>query len=202
MFLFERTNKRYDIDRVLLEWEYLSEKVKWYRKAGPQTALQYVEGNTCPYTDPCGSWTYRLMNGEGTMLATPRTPVKTEHDIAKTVPDYEGTIFEEIMNDWDAYRMRVLCRKKQTTYTVHTDVTPFRYHLALITNPDAYVVYPTHKKLFQIPADGYVYRMNTTEPHTVMNCGPDRYHLVWGSITKEKEYENECAEIKLRYAGY
>jgi len=142
------------------------------------------------------------MNGEGTMLATPRTPVKTEHDIAKTVPDYEGTIFEEIMNDWDAYRMRVLCRKKQTTYTVHTDVTPFRYHLALITNPDAYVVYPTHKKLFQIPADGYVYRMNTTEPHTVMNCGPDRYHLVWGSITKEKEYENECAEIKLRYAGY
>ena len=185
MFLFERTSKRYDIDRILLEWENLSKKVKWY-DAGPQTALQYAEGNTCPYTDPCGSFTNRLMSGKGTMLATPRTPVKSEHDIAKTVPDYEGTIFEEIIKDWDAYRMRVLCRKKQTTYSIHTDVTPFRYHLALVTNPDAYVVYPTHERLFHIPADGYVYRMNTIEPHTVMNCGEDRYHLVWGSIRDEQ----------------
>ena len=198
MFLFERTSKQYDIDRVLLEWENLSEKVKWYKKSGPQTALQHAEGNTCPHTDPCGSWTFRLMSGEGTMLTTPKNKVNSEHDINTIVPEYKGTVFEDIINDWDAYRMRVLCRKKQTTYSIHTDVTPFRYHLALITTPDAYVVYPTHKELFQIPADGYVYRMNTTEPHTIMNCGPDRYHLFWGSISKEKEYE----QTKLQFFGY
>ena len=173
MFLCERTDVKYDLNRVLTEWENIQNSVKWYRDT--QTALQFAEGNECPYTDPCGSFTNRVSEN-----------VDSEYDIIKTVPDYEGTIFEKILKDWDAYRTRILLRKKQTTYTVHTDVTPFRYHLALITNPDAYVVYPTHERLFHIPADGYVYRMNTTEPHTVMNCGPDRYHLVWGSIRDEQ----------------
>ena len=181
MFLCERTDVKYDLNRVLTEWENVQNSVKWYRDT--QTALQYAEGNECQYTDPCGSFTNRVSEN-----------VNREQDIDQIVPDYKGTIFENIMNEWGAYRTRVLCRKKQTTYSLHTDVNSVRFHLALVTNDTCYVVYPQKEKLFHIPADGYVYRMNTHEPHTVMNCGEDRYHLVWGS--------REVEEMGLRYAGY
>ena len=190
MSLFERTNVQYDIEQILREWESIRPKIVWYGK-GSQTALQYAEGQDCPYTDPCGSFTNRVGK-----------TVNEEKDITVLTPAYKNTIFETIIKEQNAYRMRVLCRKKQTTYTIHTDVTPFRFHLALITNPDSYVVYPNRNKLYHVPADGYVYRVDTSVPHTVMNCGPDRYHLVWGSISQEEKHVKYTSYTMLKYAGY
>ena len=64
-----------------------------------------------------------------------------------------------------------------TTYSVHADKAP-RLHLAIVTHDDAYFFWPEHKVFVNIPSDGYVYWIDTTEKHTFVNAGPDRVHLV------------------------
>ena len=64
-----------------------------------------------------------------------------------------------------------------STYSVHQDKAP-RLHLALDTHPNAYFFWPEHKEFVHIPADGFVYWVDTTKPHTFVNAGPDRTHLV------------------------
>ena len=183
--LLIKTDISYDIDR--LNHERKNMKVEWFTST--QTGLQYASNPLNQYTDSCGSFTKRiLLSG----LAS------SEEDFTHIVSEYKGTLYETIMQEQNAYRTRILCRPKQTCYTVHTDVTKYRYHLALVTNPDCFVLYPDKNCMFHIPADGYVYRMITNINHTVANCGNDRYHLSWGS------HDNpfKTHEVNLRYAGY
>ena len=169
--LVSRTNISYDIDELNFIRNHMT--VEWYNKN--QTGLQYATfvNNSNVYTQSCGSYTQRIL------------PMSNfaghEEDFIHIIPDYKNTLYETLIQEQNAYRTRILCRPKQTCYTIHTDVTNERYHLALETNSQCYVVYPESSQLFHIPADGYVYRMVTNVPHTVMNCGPDRYHLTWGS---------------------
>ena len=49
----------------------------------------------------------------------------------------------------------------------------------LITNPNAYFIFPTLNEIMHIPFDGYLYEVDTTILHSFVNCGPDdRTHLV------------------------
>ena len=90
---------------------------------------------------------------------------------------YEGTVFADIIQDVNGERARIMEMNPSTTYTVHKDNSP-RYHLALITNPNAYFIFPTLNQIMHIPADGYLYEVDTTILHSFANCGPDRTHLV------------------------
>jgi hypothetical protein len=90
---------------------------------------------------------------------------------------YEGTVFADVIRDMHGERSRIMHMQPRTSYFVHQDKTP-RYHLALITNPNAYFIFPTLNEIVHIPADGYVYEVDTTILHSFVNCGPDRTHLV------------------------
>jgi len=73
---------------------------------------------------------------------------------------------------------RLLSIPPQRSYPVHRD-SSMRYHLALETHPFAYIIYPTLNRIYHIPNDGYLYRMDATRPHAAINCGPlSRTHLV------------------------
>ncbi len=162
----------YDIDQLQWEWFSLRDRLMdnmWHKSQGAriwQTCLQYAPNmimyNKDKFTDGAGSF-------HGTD--------KEEKDYSHLNPFYEGTIFETIINDFNGFRARFMMMEKHSTYSIHRDKSP-RYHLAIETNPDAYFLFPRTSSLEHIPADGYVYEVDTTQDHTFVNCGPDRTHLV------------------------
>lgn len=94
--------------------------------------------------------------------------------------EFRGTYFEEILSSlpFPFGRTRIMWVPPQKCYPIHTDHS-FRYHLALDTHDGAFFFYPEAGKVYQIPADGYLYKMDATVPHTAVNCGPlARVHMV------------------------
>ena len=160
-----RLNQSYNLDRCLVEWDRISSIINWAVSGDEslQTCLQYnslSEGN--PFTDGAGSF-------RGT------DKVELDYNILHRI--YEGSVLADIIRDLNGVRSRIMTKKMHTTYSIHADHAP-RYHLALITNPNAYFIFPTLNEITHIPADGYVYEVDTTIPHSFVNCGPDRTHLV------------------------
>lgn len=93
---------------------------------------------------------------------------------------FRGTLFEDVLRALPVRfgRTRLMCVPPQRCYPVHSDET-IRYHLAISTHPYAYIAYPSLNRLYNIPEDGHVYRMDPRVPHTAINCGPiRRFHLV------------------------
>ena len=102
----------------------------WYSSGdgSPQTCLQRNPKNgRDPFTDGAGTF---------------RNTGKKELDYNVLLDMYKGTVFDEIILGVNGVRARIMTKKMHTTYSVHQDKTP-RYHLALITNPNAYFIFPT-----------------------------------------------------------
>jgi hypothetical protein len=107
-----------------------------------------------------------------------------EKDFKFFNPEFQGTVFEEIYNSFPVKigRMRLMSLPAKKCYWMHTDPYMVRYHFAIITNEDAYILYRKHGH-YHIPVDGHCYVMNTTEHHTAVNAGlEDRIHLVISGI--------------------
>ena len=165
-----RTHFQYDIEEIRRTWEELSSvrlsPSQWYQNT--QTMLQHSDTCTDPYTEGCGS--------------IKRAHPRTEKDFRHLNPIYKGTIFEDILKEVGACRSRIMIKPKHTCYSLHSDRTG-RYHLPIITNPQAFFVFtdpdnPRLATLDHIPADGHVYWTNTTRTHSFLNGGDKRTHLV------------------------
>ena len=174
-----KTNHCYDLDRCLVEWEFIQLRLgdKLYDNdevlgtgiygQRRQTCLQRSNKSVVnPYTDGAG---------ENRDKKDRIIKVQSEYRILNEV--YEGTVFAEMIQDVNGERSRIMEMNAYTTYSIHNDNSP-RYHLALITNPNAYFIFPTLNEIVHIPADGYLYEVDTTILHSFVNCGPDRTHLV------------------------
>ena len=148
----------YDSDKVLGTGIYGQRR---------QTCLQRSNKNVVnPYTD-----------GTGEHREKKDRIIKAQSEYTVLNEVYEGTVFADIIQDVNGERARIMEMNPSTTYTVHRDNSP-RYHLALITNPNAYFLFPTLNEIIHIPADGCLYEVDTTILHSFVNCGPDRTHLV------------------------
>jgi len=195
--LIRKTNHCYDLDKCLVEWELIQLRmgdVLWDSDKVLGTGIYGQRRQTClqrsnksgvnPYTDSqtTEAWLKKHISNQYTGGAGERREKKdriikeyTEYTVLNEV--YEGTVFADAINDVNGVRSRIMHMQPRTTYFVHQDKTP-RYHLALITNPNAYFIFPSLNEIVHIPADGYVYEVDTTILHSFVNCGPDRTHLV------------------------
>ena len=185
-----KTNHSYDLDKCLVEWELIqlrlgdklwdSDKVLGTGVYGQrrQTCLQRSNKSVVnPYTDGAGArreWTISRWQAP---KAKKKSIIKDQSEYKILNEAYEGTVFADIIQDVNGERARIMEMNPSTTYTVHRDNSP-RYHLALITNPNAYFLFPTLNEIMHIPADGCLYEVDTTILHSFVNCGPDRTHLV------------------------
>jgi len=182
--LIRKTNHCYDLDKCLVEWEIIQSRFGdnlWSKPLGVnrQTCIQRSsKADVNPYTDGTGSITGRKgpAGVDGNNPAEDRI-LMSQSDYIILNDIYEGTVFADVVRDMNGERSRVMHMQPRTSYFVHQDKTP-RYHLALITNPNAYFIFPTLNEIVHIPADGYVYEVDTTILHSFVNCGPDRTHLV------------------------
>ena len=163
----ERTEFKYDLEAVNTQWIKAKKSLTpeaWYQKS--QTCLQFSPQCVNRWTEGCGS--------------IKRAGGRTEQDFYRLNPIYENTIFEQIINDLGAVRTRVIAKSKNTCYSIHLDRTP-RYHLAMDTHQHALFVFCESTTVWHpihIPADGYIYMVDTRFPHTFVNAGPTRTHLV------------------------
>ena len=193
--LIRKTNHCYDLDKCLVEWELIKLRMgdKLWSKPLSVNRQTRIDGSrvnrqTCiqrsnkddvnPYTDGTGSITGRKgpAGVDGNNPAEDRI-LMTQSDYIILNDIYEGTVFADVIRDMHGERSRIMHMQPHTTYSVHKDKSP-RYHLALITNPNAYFLFPTLNEIIHIPADGCLYEVDTTILHSFVNCGPDRTHLV------------------------
>tara|TARA_B110000305_G_C19460497_1_gene653998 strand:+ start:855 stop:1376 length:522 start_codon:yes stop_codon:yes gene_type:complete len=107
-----------------------------------------------------------------------------EEDFIVFNPEFHGTVFEEI---WKTFphkmgRMRLMKVPAKKCYWMHNDPGIVRYHFAIDTNPDCFILYRDYGH-YHIPADGVCYKMDTDEHHTAVNASrDDRIHLVISGI--------------------
>lgn len=156
--LIVRTNLRFDSEKLLEAFQATADLPRKHNAV----AVTSKPGAADPLLDGIGAradeeMEYRVINDE-----------------------FRGTYIEEVLESlpFKYGRTRLMSIPPQKCYPVHSDET-IRYHLAVDTTPFAYIVYPSKKAIYNIPTDGYLYRMDARYLHTAMNCGPIlRTHLV------------------------
>ena len=112
----------------------------------------------------------------------PFTDASEDHTIeswlnnVKINPLFENTPFEDIINEYDFKRTRLMWISPFSCYAIHTDYSP-RFHIPLITNKECYFVFKDEGAI-HLPV-GNLFWVDTTKPHTFMNCSnKPRLHLV------------------------
>lgn len=106
-------------------------------------------------------------------------------EINKNIPLYTKTLLEQLASQerFKLGRTRYMLLESKKGLTVHFDTT-VRYHLAIETNPHAYIAHTTKNQsltalCYHIPADGNFYKVDTKMQHFVYNGGKvPRIHLV------------------------
>lgn len=94
--------------------------------------------------------------------------------------EFNNTIFREIFDTFPHKigRMRLTKLPSKKCYWMHNDPGMVRYHFAIFTNENCFILYKDHAH-YHIPADGICYKMNTDEYHTALNSSnEDRIHLL------------------------
>jgi len=118
----------------------------------------------------------RLYGGSGRLTDGDEFKFRTFNE------EFKGTYFHEIYRriseKYVVGRTRIALLKPRQCYSMHRDVSLYRYHVAIFTNPECFLVYEQFG-IRHIPADGNIYRIHSRERHSAFNGGEsDRYHLI------------------------
>jgi len=95
-----------------------------------------------------------------------------------TKPEFQNTPLGDVLASIDnPGEARLLRLTPSETYSAHADPDD-RYHVAIITNPFAYLLDFTNEKFYHLPSDGSLWHMDAGVVHIAANFGPrDRIHL-------------------------
>ncbi len=92
-------------------------------------------------------------------------------------PGLQGTLLEEYILKYNAFRTRILTIQPRHCYSVHPDPTP-RIHIPIKTDMQSWMVWPYHNVVKNLERK-FVYWTDTRQPHTFFNGGTEpRIHIV------------------------
>lgn len=96
----------------------------------------------------------------------------------ETCPEFKNTPLGNVLDNLGPIgEARLLKLTSAETYTAHADPDD-RYHLAIVTNPHCHIIDLDNQKLYHLPVDGKLWRMDTSRIHVAANFGGrDRIHL-------------------------
>lgn len=96
-------------------------------------------------------------------------------------PEFKNTIWEEVINKLPGKksRARIMIMSPFKILDLHRDFEK-RWHIPIITDPGCMMLDYEANKTYHLPADGYVYDVDTTKLHTAFNIttNVNRVHLV------------------------
>jgi len=186
MTFISKTKHQVDLNLILKEYHNIVNQINWPKKfdkdgktlSSNQIGLNYQPGASNKWLDNTGSL-YNFTTKQFDALEKDFTELNIEHApytvrIIKSLAEQEG---------FTIGRVRYMRLQEKTGLTVHQDVEQ-RYHIAIDTHPSAFFgeVLDNHDcsaKCYHIPADGFIYKIDTTRKHFVYNGGrQDRIHLV------------------------
>ena len=143
-----------DIAPVLESYLKIEKDIQWYESGvkGKQSGLQYKPGED-PWLSSTG-----VNRGQ-------------ELKYTELNPFFKDTIFEELIAQYKLKRTRLMWLYPMSCYSMHRDSTP-RLHIPMVTNSQCFFVFK--QGIVQHMPAGFVYKVNTMEPHTFMNCSEER----------------------------
>lgn len=117
------------------------------------------------------------------------------YDPWKISPQYQGTIFEDLLSALpDVGEARIIRQECGTCYQIHSDIDN-RYHLN-ISGDRAALLDLHNNKMYPLEADGKYYLMDAGRNHSAANFGQfPRYQLVVRCLLKRSTWVNEPVEI-------
>lgn len=128
-------------------------------------SLQHRKGVESPWNIVDGLESLKVYNGA------------SESDFDQIHETFINTTFENIINDFQLFRTRIMIMKGKSCYSFHSDST-WRLHIPIMTTKDCVFYFPNHKEQYHLEL-GKVYLVNTRETHTFINASTkDRWHLV------------------------
>lgn len=108
-----------------------------------------------------------------------RGPIETmEYEEEKyTYPLYiqEMPYIYSLIEQYNLFRTRVLTIPYRQNYAYHQDQTP-RIHIPLQSNEDCMMI--VDDQLYRLPADGSVYRVDTTRYHLALNANLEPFYRI------------------------
>lgn len=141
----------FDVDKILAE----TKKLPPYQE---QIGLQSVPGNTDPF------------------YAIGRIGDKQHQEQDFTEYLFDMPYTNSILKEYKVYRARIMTLMPKSCYSYHHDYSK-RLHIPLITNDKCFLI--VNKEVIHLPADGKVYIVDTTLPHTAVNASFEpRTHLI------------------------
>jgi len=182
-----RDTRKYDIERIKSEWKDIERKLKERGEVFWNDTQLMVQNN--------GEGEH-YQNGAGNIWDG-----KKEMDEKKFIHTnslFKDTIFEEILNEWNGYRARILWLAPKSLYSLHHDPTG-RVHLVIETNESTFFVFPREKPpvIEWLPDNGHLYLCDTKRPHTYINAHSfqRRLHMVF--CIKEKSLLEKAMESNI-----
>ena len=164
----------YDNVLALQEW------FRIYKKIPREYFVQKRETNT--------TWCHIQTRIDNEICTYP--PPHDPYTYDQLLPEFKGTIIEEILNDYNAANGKIRMMDKNSTCLVHQDhghagedlEGKYTYFFVFQTNEHSlYIVQPKDKpdfpddthywKAYHWPADGKVHRIASKLKHTAMNGG-------------------------------
>lgn len=173
MSVFKKTDIRIDLNK-------LKEGIDLVTKLSP-----FSEGQIClthmPY---CLSGT-KFIQGCGSLWNFDKNKFwAKEEDFSIFNNSIRDNYLYEVykMMPFKVGRMRIMKLQPKRCYSYHKD-TEFRYHIAVKTNPQSFLLIEDHA--YHIPDNGYMYKVDTTLMHTALNANKteERLHLVMCEVT-------------------
>ena len=122
------------------------------------------------------------------LQAGPESAVGTNYELRNDEQYYNQFIYNDmpytksVVEQFNLTRARIMKMVKGTAYGIHVDNTP-RIHIPLESNENC--IFIIDDIVHRMPADGSVYWVNTTKPHTAVNANTERFirtHLM-GNVT-------------------
>ncbi|MCB0379441.1 MAG: hypothetical protein KDD33_13185 [Bdellovibrionales bacterium] len=104
-------------------------------------------------------------------------------------PNFRGGYLEKLWKEFpfSIGRFRIAVLPRHRCYSLHMDREP-RFHIAVFTHERSFILFEKDPQWYHIPADGFLYKMETCYFHTAMNAGFDkRVHLLFDSLESYPE---------------
>lgn len=117
------------------------------------------------------------------------------YDPWKISPQYEGTIFEDLLSVLpDVGEARIIRQECGTCYQAHSDIDD-RYHLNLAGDHACLIDLDDHTT-YDLKADGKYYLMNAGKTHSAANFGEQvRFQLVVRKLLRRADWVDCNVEI-------
>lgn len=181
MFI-EKTSLKTDLTQMRIDLEKIVSLIGWPKKIDLEGKT--ISSNQIGLNHRPGAEDQNLDNVGSLMRQT----IAKESDFTE-FNDLIGTYTKSVIDHLaetekiNIGRIRYSLLEEKTGLTVHRDME-IRYHLALYTNPNCFFGFTIDDenisaRCFNIPADGFFYRVDTNKEHFVYNGSREpRIHLV------------------------